>query len=105
MQAGKSFLENAQMELAEEIGLEVESEDLFLVDKGYYKPSRHFYESYIYVFERPLAELNFADGEITAVKWLDIPGYWKERKANDEKWCNGLNEGTQKKIEDFMKNL
>ena len=104
LKAGITFIENAKLELEEEIGLNVRHEDLCLLDKGYYEPSKHFYESYIYIFDKPLTDLNFNDGEIIDIKWYSIEDYWKERGLNENKWCNGLTEYTEKKIEEFIKN-
>lgn len=105
LKAGITFIENAKIELEEEIGLNVEDKDLFLLDKGYYEPSKHFYESYIYVLNGSVLDLNFNDGEVTDIKWYSIEDYWKERNLNEDKWCNGLTEDAQKKIKEFINNI
>ncbi|MGC9968416.1 MAG: NUDIX domain-containing protein [Minisyncoccia bacterium] len=102
VRAGDSFRETAIRELQEEIGLSVHPDMLYLVDKGQYLPSKHFYESYLYVFSGNLDAIKFNDGEIDQVKWLGMEEYQRDRENNPTQWCNGLSPENQARIKDRL---
>ncbi len=98
VKAGKTFQEAAVMELDEEVGLRTNPEKLYLIEKGKYEQSKHFFESYAYFFGGQTDNLKFNDGEITEVKWLDMDEYNLLRKSEPELWCNGCSPENQEKI-------
>ncbi|MDP3900214.1 MAG: NUDIX domain-containing protein [bacterium] len=105
VKAGKTFKEAASLELDEEIGIQVQNSKPHLIDTGKNTPSRHFFESYVYLFEGDVADLKFNDGEITEAKWFDMEEYWKQKQRNPNSWCNSCSLENQKKIREYIKQL
>lgn len=102
VKAGKTFKEAVVLELDEEVGLSVNSDDLFLVEKGQRKEAKHFFESYTYLFNGSINELIFNDGEIIEAKWMTMDEYNEERKAHPESWCNSCSLENQQKIREWL---
>jgi isopentenyldiphosphate isomerase len=93
------FIKAAEMELDEEIGLQINPSQLYLIQKGKYEPSRHFYESYAYIVNPEISNyLKFNDGEITEIRWLLFAEYEKSRSENPGTWCNPCTAENQARI-------
>ncbi len=105
--AGLDHKTTAVKELQEEVGLSVNPDNLFLIDKGKAtSPGHlHFYESFAYLFNGTPNDLTFNDGEIVDAKWLSMEHYNKERMDNPEFWCNGCNEENQERIKSWLQSI
>lgn len=103
--AGMSHRETATKELREEVGLDIVPDNLQLIDKGQFsnEDHLHFYESYAYLYDGTPADLNFNDGEISEVKWMDMDKYWQEITNQLEQWCNGCDKENQHRIKNWLK--
>ncbi|MFA5248204.1 MAG: NUDIX domain-containing protein [Patescibacteria group bacterium] len=102
VKAGKTFKESANSELDEEVGLKIDNSKLCFIEKGTRATSKHFYESYAYLFLGNTEDLKFNDGEIAEVKWFDMKEYWKLKEAQPDKWCNSCSLENQKKIKQCL---
>ena len=102
---GKSFKEAAVMELDEEVGLEINPDKLFLVEKGKKDEPKHFFESYAYRFDGHLNELKFNDGEIVEAKWLSMDEYNQDKETYPERWCNSCSLESQEIIKMWLSSL
>lgn len=105
VKAGITFKQAAVLELDEEVGLQIKDSRLCLIEKGAQAPSRHFYESYAYLFEDNIIDLKFNDGEITEVKWIDMKKYWELKQLCPDSWCNSCDPEKQRKIQRCVKNI
>lgn len=105
VKSGTTFKQAVGSELDEEVGLQVQDSKLCFINKGKNEPSKHFYESYSYLFEGDIEDLIFNDGEITEVKWIDMKEYWKEKQSYPENWCNSCSLENQKKIRQCVEEL
>lgn len=105
--AGLSHIETAVKELQEEIGLDIKSEDLHLIDKGQFanEDHFHFYESYAYLFNGQPKDLNFVDGEVSQAQWMSMEEYENARMVNPEQWCNECSPESQQQIMEWLKNF
>ena len=103
IQAGVSFKETAVRELEEEIGLNIEPAKLFMVTSGKHVPSKHFFESYVFLFNGNLEDLKFNDGEIDKTALVSFEEYNKDKELNPDKWCNGCNLENQQRIKEWLK--
>lgn len=99
---GMSFQDTAVKELAEEAGLRVRPEDLFLIAKGRNDAKKNFFEMYTYHFNGQPHDLHFVDGEVTDAKWMSMEEYWKEQEQFPEQWCNSCALEFQDKIRDWL---
>ena len=102
VKAGITFQEAAALEMDEEIGLHIEDDGLHFIIKGTHAASKHFFESYVYLFLGDVADLTFNDGEITEVQWMDMDTYWQEKERHPEQWCNSCGPENQEKIKQFL---
>ena len=101
VKAGISFKETAVSELDEEVGLQINSNDLFLIEKGKREDSKHFFESYVYIFNQLIDDLRFNDREIGESKWMTMDEYYSDRESHPERWCNNCCPENQKKIKEW----
>ncbi|MBI2038228.1 MAG: WecB/TagA/CpsF family glycosyltransferase [Candidatus Magasanikbacteria bacterium] len=102
IKAGKSFKENAVLELNEEAGVEIDQNNLFLIAKGTNDADKHYFESYAYLFNGSVNDLKFNDGEVTEARWYTMGNYWAERNKNLENWCNGCKPENQELIKNWL---
>jgi isopentenyldiphosphate isomerase len=105
--AGMTHIKTAVKELEEEVGLKIDSTDLYLIDKGQFANDDHlhFYESYAYLFNGSPEELEFSDGEISEARWMQMSEYQQARTDHPEQWCNACNEENQNRIKYWLKEL
>jgi isopentenyldiphosphate isomerase len=97
VKAGSNFSETAIRELAEEISLNVNKDDLKLIEKGRREDNMHLYESHVILFNGNLTELNFSDSEVSEAQWFSFEKYQKSKTENPDRWCNGMNLDQYKK--------
>lgn len=90
IKAGQDFLENAQTELLEEIGLQLPQAEFKLVTSGKREDFMHVYKMYAVLFQGELSSLNFTDGEVVEAKWFTFDEYQKDRTSNTDNWCNNI---------------
>ncbi len=102
VKAGKSFKENAVLELNEEAGIEVNQDNLFLITKGTHDADKHYFESYAYLFNGSVNDLKFNDGEVVEARWYKMDDYWADRNKNLENWCNGCKPENQELIKNWL---
>jgi isopentenyldiphosphate isomerase len=103
VKAGQTFKQTAVTELEEEIGIQIDEKNLYHITSGQHTESKHFFESYAYLFENSEKFLNFNDGEITEVKWITMPEYLAEKKSHSNNWCNSCSPETWEKICKILK--
>lgn len=101
--SGHGFIETAINELQEEAGLIVSAKHLILVEKGVYEDHKHFYESYMLIFDPAKHKVFFNDGEVEDVKWMNFAEYNLDKEQNPQNWCNGIDLPIQQKIVDYFK--
>jgi isopentenyldiphosphate isomerase len=97
VKADSSFLETVKREIAEEIGLKVNENDLRLIEKGFRDDHMHIYQSYVVIFNGDLSDLNFLDSEVSGAQWLRFNEYQKLKTEDVDKWCNSINLSQYKK--------
>ena len=100
--AGTDYTHNVVTEVWEEVGIKIDPSRLFLIEKGKNEESKHYFESYVYLFNGKINDLKFNDGEVTEAKWWEIDNYWKEKVANPGEWCNGCNLENQERIKTWL---
>lgn len=98
VKANSNFIESTQREIEEEIGLQITSNNLKLIDKGKREDTMHFFESYVVLIDVDLSKLNFNDGEVSKANWISFNNYLKLKKEEPDMWCNSINEIQYKKI-------
>ncbi len=92
VKAGDNFLQTAQRELQEEVGLNLPSDNFKLVDSGKRQDVMHIYEMHVVLFDNDLSKLNFTDGEVVETKWLTLDNYLSDKNLTPNKWCNNISE-------------
>lgn len=100
VQAGETFLQGAQRELAEETGINGDENNFHLIEKGKNEAHRHFFEGYLYIYKDEL--LDFIDKEIAEMRWLSFEDYNKEKTDMPDIWCNSCNIEKQKIITELL---
>ncbi len=92
VKSGDDFLQTAQRELQEEVGLSLPTDNFKLVDSGKRQDVMHIYEMYAVLFNDDLSKLNFTDGEVVEIKWLTFDDYLSDKNLNPDKGCNSISE-------------
>lgn len=90
VKADHDFLESAQVELLEEVGLQLPQAEFKLVTSGKRADFMHVYKMYTVLFQGALSSLNFIDSEIAEAKWSTFDQYQKDRTNNPDNWCNNM---------------
>lgn len=90
VKADQGFLESAQAELFEEIGLQLPQTEYKLVASGKRVDVMHMYKMYAVLFKDELSSFNFTDGEIVETKWFTFNEYQKNKTNNPDNWCNNI---------------
>lgn len=95
--ASQGYLSSAVRELKEELGLDVEEEDLIFlgIHEGYSEevfydePFRNHEISHVYLYERPLdiSVLKLQEEEVESVKWMDFGECYSEVEKENPKYC------------------
>ena len=91
------FLETAQREISEEVGLYLNTDDFKLVTSGKREDFMHVYERYAVLFNGDTTSLNFADEEITEARWFSFDEYISNKKDHTDNWCNSITDDLYKK--------
>ena len=105
VKAGTNYRQTAVDEAAEEAGVSISPDDLYLIDKGKYGPWKHLYENFAYLFDGDIGDLKFNDGEVVEAKWMTFGEYNRDHDAHPENWCNGCSLENQEKIREWLANL
>ncbi len=82
------MVETVQRELEEETGLARSLDDFFLIQEKRNEVTKMILAYYATRFNGQLADLRFADGEISEARWMTMDAYWKEKEGHPEEWCN-----------------
>lgn len=90
VKADQNFLEAAQIELVEELGLHLPIERFRLATAGKREDIMHVFEMYTVLFNDVLSILQFKDGEIDDAKWFTFNEYQTQKTNNSEMWCNSI---------------
>ena len=96
MPVGSTPKETAIRELAEEIGIEAASDDLFTVKEGL-RVGR-----YIIRHDADAASCKFPDGEIVEVRWMKLEDIIHEQNDRLDEWCNALDPDQEAAIRRWM---
>lgn len=104
VKADNNFLQTAQRELQEEVGLNLPTDNFKLVDSGKRQDVMHIYEMYAVLFDDDLSKLNFTDGEVVEVKWLTFDDCLSDKNLTPDKWCNSISEAQYAKAIAVMSN-
>ena len=84
---GETFLQTAISELYEELGIKAKPEDLHLIEKEKNQSRMHVAETYVFLFDGGLKDLQFLDDETIEAKWYAFDAYKKDVEKYPEKWC------------------
>ncbi len=95
VKADNTFLETAQRELTEELGL---TGKLIHIKDVKYEPAKHITALFILIWNGKADEIKPVDGEIEDARWLSYEDYIREKTMQPMEWCNGL----EKEIYDEM---
>jgi len=102
VKADQSFLETAQTELTEELGLRLSTEHFRLVAAGKREDVMHVFEMYAVLFNEDLSILQFKDGEIDDATWFTFNDYQTRKTNNPEIWCNSMKLEQYKKVMEVL---
>jgi isopentenyl-diphosphate Delta-isomerase len=102
--AGDTIENTAMKELAEEIGIKVEYEDLVkgMVIKYDGGTNREFNDIFYYKF-RKNDNIKFNDNEVVEVNWMSVEDILKSVKNNPDKWSTSTS--TIKTVYEYWKKL
>jgi len=94
IKSGGSIEDGIKSELMEEVGLEIESNNLIQgkIYKRDHFPNREFTHSFYYRFDGDIATLKFNDGEVQEIKWMKSEDIIKSITEEPEIW-SGSKEG------------
>jgi isopentenyldiphosphate isomerase len=101
--AGQTYEEGALKELKEESGIEASLNELIYIDDYKSLENKHFGKAFTYILEGGLENINFTDGEVTEVKWIDMAKAWQEKLENPENWVATCPPQRQEKIKKVLK--
>ena len=103
IQAGRSAVDTAQNELAEEAGLEFSQEGFYTVALVRNEEKHVHAERFAVRFNGSPEDLRFVDGEVSAARWMNMEEQWRARELYPDVWCNGCPPESQKKIRAWLK--
>ena len=97
IKSGGSIEDGIKSELLEEIGLEVNVDNLIKgeIRKRDKFPNREFTNAFYYKFEGDISTLKFNDGEVQEIKWMKVSDILESMDKNLEIW-SGNKEGLNK---------
>jgi len=85
-------------ELVEEIGIKADVEELMPVMRT------KRIERYIFGFDGDIEDFTFPDGEIKAVRWMNLDRILEQQKDKDA-WCNVITPEQETIIRDYIDGL
>lgn len=91
----QSFVENAAMELQEELGLKL---PLTFIEIDKTPKNRHIRAVFGAKWNGSTSELNFVDKEIAEVKWMSFEEYEKDYQQYPERWKRSAGRETYMKV-------
>jgi ADP-ribose pyrophosphatase YjhB (NUDIX family) len=77
LKAGEEYKATAIAEVQEEIGLELFSANLIHIGQGINTQNKHHAGMFTYRWNGNISDLNFNDGEVEQVKWMNLEDYAK----------------------------
>jgi len=95
---GSNCLDTAVRELGEEIGIHADSQELTPVVKT------KRIERYIFAHDGEIEDFTFPDGEIQAVRWMNLDRILEQQK-DQAVWCNVITPEQEVVIKDFIDQL
>lgn len=105
VEPGRSFLETARGELAEEAGLEFPQETFHFLASVRNEVKKVHAERYALRFNGQPEDLKFLDGEVSEARWMNMEEQWADREAHPELWCNSCPPELQEKIQTWLKTM
>lgn len=97
----ETYDDNAVKEVAEEIGIAVEKEELLPWRTSKKEESRLWVRDYITIFDGDSSELEIQKSEIEQVKWFSPEQIYKELDNEDTETGNGWKAGTHNFEQDY----
>jgi 16S rRNA (adenine1518-N6/adenine1519-N6)-dimethyltransferase len=88
LKAGQTYESNALAELREELGLNIEAQDLIPIRTGKDEDVKHFGQVYLIKWNGNESDVHFDDGEVESVKWFDLKDV--ESSIASGEFCNGV---------------
>lgn len=86
LKAGETYEQNALNELGEELGLDINKDDLKPVHILKSDKAKHFGQVYAYRWNGEVSDVKFNDGEVEQVKWMTFEEI--QEMMDNEKFCN-----------------
>ncbi|MFA6160496.1 MAG: NUDIX domain-containing protein [Parcubacteria group bacterium] len=89
IKAGSTIEEGVRTELREEIGLNIDMQNLLEGDwqMNEKMPNREFSKMYFFKYDGDLVDLKFNDGEVQEIKWMSIEDIKSSMDNNPKGWC------------------
>lgn len=93
IKSGMSMEDAIKSEIKEEIGLDVEADDLIKGDwyKGGKFPNQEFVQIYFLEYDGKIEDLAFNDGEVQEARWMKAEDIKNSIANGPEKWTGSLN--------------
>lgn len=102
LKSGETYNQTALSEIKEEVGLEIEFNDLIEgeVSRRGRGTNNEFAKEFFYEFLGDIKELKFLDDEVQAVKWLSAKEIILQLENHPENWAGSLS-SFSKTLENF----
>ena len=94
LKSGDSVESTVKSELSEEVGLELEIENLIEgeVYKADHNPNREYCYTFYYRFDKDITTLKFNDGEVQEIKWMETQEIVESMNSNQSIWAGSPDE-------------
>lgn len=98
VKAGQSYDESAVSELAEELGINIPTDQLIPLYIRKSETVKHFAQVYLLNWQGNLNDLTFDDGEVAKIEWVNLADM--EEKIKSEHFCNSMDQ----QVVDYLQN-
>jgi len=102
VKVGENLKKTAIEELQEEISLKISGDELLegQVFKRDEDSNKEFCNAYYYEYNDSLSNLNFNDGEVQKIRWMNINDIIQSISDNEDEWSAGIK--NLKKINNYL---
>lgn len=105
VESGRSYLDTAQKELAEEAGLVFPPEAFYWMAAVRNDAKMIHAQRFALRFNGSSEDLRFTDGEVSEARWMRMEEQWTAFQAHPEIWCNGCSPEFQEVIGTWLKSM